>query len=282
MSADPGFSETAALVRGHDRERYLAALFAPKLFRADLMALYAFNCELARIPDLVSEPMLGEIRLQWWRDVLDGPGREAPTGNPLADALADAITRHSLPVAQLKGMIDARSAYLDGGGFNDFQALKAYLYKSEGAVFALSAKILGKEDASVTRAANAAGVAYGLKKVLANLPRDAAAGRVMLPLDLLERHGIQPEQVLAGNEAASLADVVAELVGEGREALAAFRQTFGGLKGSANPAFAPLATFDAIISKVEAAGHRPLHDIAEINPLVRFIHIWRAARTGRI
>lgn len=282
MSADPGFSETTALVRAHDRERYLSALFSPKPVREDLMVLYAFHCELSRVPNLVSEPMLGEIRLQWWRDVLDGIGSGVATGNPLADALGLAIAHHNLPVAQLKGMIDARSADLDGGGFDDFQALKAYLYKSEGAVFALSAKMLGMDSASVTRAANAAAVAHGLKKVLGNLPRDAAAGRVMLPLDLLERHGIRPEQVLAGNEIPAMAAVVDELVSEAREALAVFRQESTRTKTTASAVFSPLAAIEPVLGKVKAAGHRPLHDIAEINPLARFMRIWHASRTGRV
>src|SRR5205085_10532913 len=64
-------SSLAALVRQHDRDRYQTALFAPAERREALLALYAFNYEIARVREIVSEPMLGQIRLHWLREVLD-------------------------------------------------------------------------------------------------------------------------------------------------------------------------------------------------------------------
>ena len=65
----------AALVREADRDRYLATLFAPADRRGALFSLYAFDIEISRIRDLAREPMPGEIRLQWWREVLEGAAR---------------------------------------------------------------------------------------------------------------------------------------------------------------------------------------------------------------
>jgi len=282
MSADLKFSETAAHVRAHDRDRYLAALFAPRAVREGLMALYAFNCELERIPDLVSEPMLGEIRLQWWRDVLDGPRRDTATGNPLADAMAQAIEKHGLPVALLRGMIDARSADLDGGGFADIQALNAYLYKSEGAVFALSAQCAGVPVKQATPAANAAAIARGIAGILLRLPRDAAAGRVMLPLSLLAGNGVTAEEILAGEGSQGLEKVVDELAGLARAALGDARAKIASLPRAARGVFAPLATVERTLALVEKPGMDPLHDVVELNPLRRFIGIWRTSRSGRV
>src|SRR5579871_4315005 len=83
-------SYIAGEVRRHDKDRFLATLFAPPEHRADLWALYAFNAEVARIPYGVSEPMLGRIKVQWWRDVIGAiaEGRGAPAGHPVAQALA--------------------------------------------------------------------------------------------------------------------------------------------------------------------------------------------------
>ena len=66
-----GLSPLGELVRRHDRDRYQTALFAPADRREALFALYAFNYEIARVRESVTQPMLGQIRLQWWREVID-------------------------------------------------------------------------------------------------------------------------------------------------------------------------------------------------------------------
>jgi len=269
-------------LRAHDPNRFLTALFTPRHARADLMALYAFNTELARIPELVSEPELGEFRLQWWRDTLGNMANGVSSGAPVADALGVALRKHDLSDAMLLGMIDARSADLDGGGFADLQALKAYLYKSQGAVFALGAHVLGGSGGDTARAANAAGLAYGLAELLRNLPRDAAAGRVMAPLSLLKEHGLKPEQLLAGEGGDAVLHLVAELAREAGEALDAARGEVAHCDRSVRCVFAPLKLVEPILAAVQAPGHNPLRDIAEINPLLRYIRLWRAARSGRV
>ncbi len=73
-----GLSPSAAIVRRHDRDRYQTALFAPSDRREALFALYAFNYEVARVRESVTQPMLGRIRLQWWREVVDAAYAGAP------------------------------------------------------------------------------------------------------------------------------------------------------------------------------------------------------------
>lgn len=282
MSNPSATSAIASHLRDHDRDRYIAALFAPKRVRDPLMVLYAFNAEIARIPDLVSEPALGEIRLQWWRDVLEADDARAVIGNPVADALGETIETHGLSTASLLGMIDARSADLDGGGFADMQAFKAYQYKTHGAVFALSAKILGQSGSSLGRAANEAGVAYGTMHTLVSLPRDAAHGRVMLPLSLLQEHDVLPESVLAGEGGEGIRPAVSELVQEVRTALQSVRGRTGELDSTVHAAFAPLALVEPALRAIEKPDVQPLRDVVVLNPLARFFRLWRASRTGRL
>ncbi len=261
-------------VRTHDPDRYLTALMAPRRVRKSLMALFAFNTELARIPSLVTEPALGEFRLQWWRDVLEHMEGKATLGAPVADALCEIVAAHDLPKPLLIGMIDARSADLNGGGFPDLQALKAYLYKSEGAVFALSVRVLGADSAETGHVANAAGLACGLTNLLRMLARDVAAGRVMMPLSVLDAHGVRPEQLLAGKGAVELEPVLAELAGEARKARDEARQQLAGLERSARRVFAPLALVEPYLGALEKPDHSALQHIANINPLVRFWKLW--------
>ncbi len=269
-------------LRAHDPDRFLTARFSPRHARASLMALYAFAAELARIPDLVSEPALGEFRLQWWRDALAGTADGASSGAPGSDALAAAIRSRELPRATLLGMIDARSADLSGGGFADLTALKAYLYKSQGAVFGLGAQILGDSAHGSERASNAAGLAYGLAILLRNLPRDAAAGRVMVPLTLMRECGLEPEMLLAGEGGKRVLRLVADLERESRSALADARGHLVHCELPARAAFAPLILVEPYLDALGAPGHNPLQNIADINPFARFVRLWWSTRGGRV
>src|SRR5947207_6528720 len=98
---DENYRHCEALVRAADKDRFLAALFAPADKRGPLFALHAFNHEIASIRDRAREPMPGEIRLQWWRDVLSGERAGEAAANPVAAALLDTIARFELPVAPL-------------------------------------------------------------------------------------------------------------------------------------------------------------------------------------
>ncbi len=103
------YEHCAALVREADRDRYLATLFAPAQHRDALFALYAFNVEIARVRDLAREPMPGEIRLQWWREVLSGERAGEAAAHPVAAALRETLTRHGIAGDRLIALIDARS-----------------------------------------------------------------------------------------------------------------------------------------------------------------------------
>lgn len=96
-----------ALVREFDRDRFLATLFAGARHRSGLLALYAFDIEIARVPHLVSEAMAGEIRLQWWRDVITGTGHSG--GSPVATALIETMRSFHLPEGDLLAFIDAHA-----------------------------------------------------------------------------------------------------------------------------------------------------------------------------
>jgi phytoene synthase len=282
-STSPAQLETSAdtyirdLVRRGDQDRYWSALLAPEAARAHLLALFAFNIELSRIAEQVSEPQLGEIRLQWWRDAVPPVLSGAATDHPVLARLAEAVAAHRLPHEPLLTMIDAHSFDFHGEPMPDHGALQAYLTAIAGSVFSLGAQILGAGE--LREASSLAAGAYGLTGLLRALPYHASRGRIFLPADLLARHGLHPNVILHGSDNADLRAALRDLSGEAADMLAKFRQT---PPRQALPAFLPLALVEPTLKKLAVPDHHPLRDVIQLNPIVRYGLIWRAYLRGRI
>src|SRR5437588_12909240 len=121
------FDHCEALVREHDKDRFLATLFAPAEIRSGLFALYAFDLECAQVRDRAREPMPGEIRLQWWREVLSGERNGEAAAHPVAAALTETIARHALPPPRLIGLTEAHAFDLYDDPIETLEVLEAYL-----------------------------------------------------------------------------------------------------------------------------------------------------------
>ncbi len=260
--------------RAADPDRALAALFAPRDARDDLFALYAFNAELARIAGQVTEPGLGDIRLQWWRDAIEHGGEGA--GHPVADAFGDVLNRRSLSRERIAGMIDARSFDVGATDMADAPALDAYLSKTAGNIFALAAEILGAKGETLERAIKAAGEAYGLTGLMRSLPLHASQGRIDFPPDALARHGVSPQAILAGETSAGLEALLAEMRDRARGALHDAKAHVAGLDDAGRTAFVPLSLVEPYLASLEKV-RDPFREIATINPLAR---LWRLARSS--
>jgi phytoene synthase len=262
------------IARSGDPDRALAALFAPRAPRADLFALYAFNVELARIAEQVSEPEIGAIRLQWWREALDRARNGEATGHPVADALGGALRRRALSPERIATLIDARAFDVATKSMPDWNALESYLRDTAGALFALGAESLRAHGPSLEPASSQAGLAYGLTGLMRALPVHAACGRVYLPADVLLRHGSSPEAVLAERTDDGLRAVLAELRRKAKNAMDEARRHVTELDASAQTAFLPLCLVDPYLTALTKSGRDPLKEVADINPLYR---LWRMA-----
>src|SRR5260221_5343506 len=130
-------------VRRYDHDRFLTALFAPADRRDDLFALYAFNLEIAKIRETVTEQMLGRIRLQWWRETIEGFAAGTVRKHALAEPLADAVRRRDLPTATLLRLIDGREQDVEPDPPADLVALEAYADDTSVTLVALDAAVLG-------------------------------------------------------------------------------------------------------------------------------------------
>jgi phytoene/squalene synthetase len=180
----------AISVRTADPDRYFSALFAPAQERPFLFALYAFNAEIARIAETVREPMLGAIRLEWWRETAEGASKGTPRNHDVARALAVLFAEKPVALADLEAIIAARAFDSSADYFADFAALEAYLDATSGAVMRLATQILGGR-ADVVREA---GLAYGLAGMLRSLPFHNGRHKLYMPLDLLSALHLTPEE----------------------------------------------------------------------------------------
>jgi len=184
----------AALVRSSDPDRYFAALFAPAVQRPCLFAFYAFNAELARVAETVREPMLGEIRLEWWRETVEGASKGVARNHDVARGLAALFAARSLAVADFEALIAARAFDSSPGQFADFAALENHVASTSGAVMRLAARILAGDVApGVEQGLREAGLAYGLTGLLRALPFHNTRHKLYLPLDLLSALELTPE-----------------------------------------------------------------------------------------
>src|SRR4029077_13748928 len=130
-----------------DKDRYLASLFAADKTRPQLWALLAFNYEVARIRELVSEPELGEIRLQWWLEKVEEIYRGVSLDHPVAAALAVAIENGGLPKAAFLNLIEARRFDLYGDPMPTLADLEGYLGETSSMLIQLGSLILAGPEA---------------------------------------------------------------------------------------------------------------------------------------
>ena len=191
MKLSPLVSPLAALVRAHDPDRFLTSLFAPAELRETLYVLYAFNHELARAREVVSHPMLALIRLQWWREVVEGARRRHEVAWPLGEALDEG----RVSAAELLEMISAREMEAEGEGL-DRAAWLGMISGGAGALAVAAGRVLGAEAAELARL-RALGGAYGVAGVLRSVGVLARQGRCLLPVDVLGGYGVTVEQVVA-------------------------------------------------------------------------------------
>jgi phytoene synthase len=195
-----------AIVRAHDPDRFLTALFAPEPARAHLFALYGFNHELARAREAVREPMLALIRLQWWREVVEGAVRRHEVATPLAEALkAGALDR-----ADLLAMIDAREAEAEPA-IESLADWRAYVLGAAGGVAVAAARLLGAPEPERARAA---GAAYGAAGLLRAVGAHARQGRCLLPADVLGAQGLTVQAAIARPDAPAVHEAMRALVPE--------------------------------------------------------------------
>lgn len=271
-----GYRYCEEQVRVSDKDRFLATLFAPAATRAPLFALHAFGGEIAGVRDRAREPMAGEIRLQWWRDVLAGERSGEAAANPVAAVLLDTVARFALPAGPLLDLVEAHAFDLYDDPMPTLAALEAYARKTS--LFAQAARICGAAAGEADEAADHAGIAWTITGVLRNIARHASRRQVFVPVELLERRATRVEDVTAGQASEGLGAALAQLRLEVRRHLVALELVRPRLPQAAMPAFLPVALAPGYLAAMERRGYDPFRTAIEVPQWRRQWTLWRAAR----
>src|SRR5258708_4479222 len=245
-----------ALVRAADKDRFLCSLFAPAAQRGALHALYAFNLEIARVREIIREPLAGEIRLQWWNDVIAGKAAGDVQSNPVAAALLPAGPPHPLPARVLTSLIAARRFDLYNDPMRKLADFNDYARATSSAVIELSARVLDTGDMPGPLAFHG-GLGYAIAGLLQAFPIHAARGQLFLPLEILERHGVQRQDIEARRATPGLRAALAELRLQARQHLAQAARLVDGIPAAVLPALLPVALARPVLDRMERADHDP-------------------------
>ena len=269
----PGLSGVAEIVRRHDRDRFLTVLFAPASRREPLFALYAFNYEIARIREVVREPMLGRIRLQWWREVVEAAyAGVMPRRHEVAEPLTAAIREFGLGRAGFDRLIDSRERDLDPAPPATMTGLEDYAAGSSGALVGLALEVLGAEAAAAQETAREVGIGYALAGMLRSLPFHARSGRVWIPAEISARSGLAAGPDALIRPSAALCRAVAEIAEAAAAHLRAARAQRRTVPRAAFPALLPAIVADRALARLKRVGYDPYDPaLAAADPLL----IWR-------
>ncbi len=262
-------------MRRHDRDRYQTTLFAPAARREALFALYAFNYEIARVRESVTEPMLGQIRLQWWRENIAAAFDGGPVRHhPVAEALTGAIRERTLTRAHFDRLIEAREADLDDQPPPSLAALGEYAEASSGRLVRLALEMLGVHDSGAGEAGLHVGIAYSLAGLLRAMPFHARAGRQFIPADIAARSGLSEQDYRARRSTPALRSATAELAAAASGHLGLARAHRAKIPRSALPALLPAVVAQRSLLRLKQAAYDPFDPaVAVPDPL----QSWRLA-----
>lgn len=281
-------------LREADRDRFALSLIADPADRPDLVAVFAFAAEIARIPATVREPQVGLIRLQWWRDQILGTGVQAPErGAPdLVYAIRNALLRHRGLDTLLDTILIARERDLERAPFADLAALEAYGAATQGPVLQAGLRVLGVDDAGHDELSRRIAAIYALQGMVRAFAVLAREGRLSLPVDALAAGGGTVERALSGRAPDAVRYAVRAVAGRAETLVAELRdpvagnppgrfgttQTGSAAIGRAVPVLSHLSLAEGYLRAIGRAGYDPL-DVSlqrpRTRPLRLLLNRWR-------
>jgi phytoene synthase len=276
------FGHCEALVREADKDRFLASLFAPAQPRPALHVLYAFNIEVARVAEAAREPLAGEIRLQWWREVIAGERVEEARGHPVAAGLVDVITRYGLPRLLFDEMIEARRLDLAGEPLHSVTEFEDYCRRTSSTLMELAARILDPAvSAEGLGFAGPCGISLAAAGLLRAFPLHASRGHLLIPGEVLARHDVDPHDILAGRQSDGLVAALADMRAWAASQYDAARPLAAQARPAVAAAWLPAALVPRYLGALDRGRSEPFRGV-DVPQWRRQWILWRAARSGRL
>ena len=267
---DAAFAHCRRLIAQADKVRYWATLYAPRNRRDALFALYAFDLEVAAIRDRVRDPMAGEIRVQWWREMLEGQRAEEAAANPVAAALLATLQDHSAHLQPLLGLIEARRFDVYGEPMKTVAELETYARATAGAIFHVAAHLLGATSAQSEEISNEAGLAHTYLKVILMAARE----RFCVPCEILGHYGAERAENAGTFE---MRAALAEMRLRARQHLGLAAALLHKVPQQILPVLLPAALIKPTLALMERRTYDPLRP-PRLSPLRQQWLVWRAAR----
>ncbi len=263
-------------IRRGDRDRYLTTLLAPSGSRAALAVLYAFKLEVEKTHAVVSEPLLGQIRLQWWRDSLDGIYAGTPLRHAVVTPLARVVELRGLDRGLFDGIIDGHERDLDTAPFADMAELGSYCGAVEGSLVALAMAVLGEPPQGPRRElARIAGIATGIAGLLRRMAANQRSGPLPVSAEMASMHGLEPGALrLVGLGDPRLVAAVGEVVAFAARHLASARTHRACAHPSDRAALLPLVVARGILARLKNVGY-DVSDARVAEPVPG--EVWRLA-----
>ncbi len=199
------------IIRQQDSDRFLLSLMAPVKCRPALWALFAFNYEIAKTREVVSETTIGLIRLQWWREAIAEiyEGQEVRK-HEVVEELAQAIKNYDLPRESFDSLIYAREFDLEGVAPANMEGLNNYCDYTTTPLYRLALQIIGEKYESARLKAES--IQYARIGILRVIPFMRSQRFVMLPQDILAKYKLSEQKLCDFNEFQDLPKVIKEIL----------------------------------------------------------------------
>ena len=272
----------AALVRDADFDRYAASLFAPPERCAQLLSVYAFNAEIARVREQVTQALAGEIRLQWWIDVFSGKSAGDAQGNPVAAQLLQTVEACGLSRASLSELVEAHRFDLYDEPMQTIAEVEGFLDQTAGKLFLLGSRVLAPGAAAersplLEALTHHASLAHGLSSLIEAMPRHAARRQLYVPLERLVDFGVSDQDLFAGRASGELTRLVRSVADEAGREFAEAMKLMPGIDREMRPSFLLLALVPARLKRLDRDGFDPFR----VRPPSRLSRLWTLRRAAR-
>ena len=279
MPSDAPLSPCGRLVRRHDPDRYLLSLLAPDDRREALFALYAFNLQVAMVREVVSQPLIGQMRLQWWRDAIDEAAAGRPRRHEVVTPLAEAMARHDLSKDTLLQVVDGREPDLDEHGPADQATFRQYCHDTAVPLADLALACLDAATPEALSAAREAAMAYAMIGLVRAVPFQARSRRFPLPRDRAEALAVDFGRVYEMKPDQGLSGLARQIADEAGSCLAAARSRRRSVPKAALPALLTARLADGHRRRLARAGFDPFHPlVSRPNPRQSWSLAWAARR----